>query len=83
MLVPATIVSNTVIVPGFKRPAPPPIKRFDEIEETRFIEQTDELKRHPGVSRARVTQVLNRLNEADDESAKRRFGDAGKYRSSV
>ncbi len=36
-----------------------------------------ELSRHLGVSRGRVTQVLNRLNETDDESAKRRFGDTG------
>ncbi|EMI40762.1 hypothetical protein [Rhodopirellula sp. SWK7] len=36
-----------------------------------------ELSRHLRESRSRVTQVLNRLNETDDESATRRFGDSG------
>ncbi len=36
-----------------------------------------ELARFLGVSRARVTQVLNRLNDTEDEFTKRRFGDTG------
>ena len=51
--------------------------QYQKLLDSKVVTTRAELARHLGVSRARVTQVLNRLNETDDESAKRRFGDAG------
>ena len=51
--------------------------QYQDLLDSKVVTTRAELARHLGVSRARVTQVLSRLNETDDESAKRRFGDTG------
>lgn len=51
--------------------------RYQNLLDLKVVTTRAELARHLGVSRARVTQVLNRLNEPDDESAEHRFGDTG------
>ena len=51
--------------------------QYQDLLDSKVVTTRAELARHLGVSRARVTQVLNRLNDTEDEFTKRRFGDTG------
>lgn len=63
-----------------KRPKRDPMRlavQYQNLLGSKVTPTMDKLLSHLGAIGARVTQVLDRLNETDDESARRRFGDTG------